>query len=358
MVLNLSRLRADYKTIRKLNYKVAGKIELLIEITKIDLKYQNQAPQNGKKIIFTDIINAKRISLRTLQRWKKLYRLDGIDGLTDKKRGHQKKSELPKEIKDKIFYYRKKYRWGSEVIQAHLRLDDGHYVTRYKIDRYLKDSSLLKEYPCTTKKKVKAQKKKKHTKVVIVEDPGHHTQMDVKYQIHLLPNKQKAYVYNFIDHASNWSYKRAYSRITALNTDDFMNRVLEKCPFQIKRLQTDNGIEFTFKWISEYSDDPKVHPLMKFCHLKEINHKLIPPGEKELQGLVERSHRQDDQELFSRIEPQDLDEFNALLEEYTVHRNERRRFKKLNWRSAEMWLQDYRNKELQPESEATEKLAA
>lgn len=80
---------------------------------------------------------------------------------------------------------------------------------------------------------------------------------------------------------------------------------------------------------------------MKLCHTEEIVHKLIPPGEKELQGLVEPSHRQDDQELFSRIEPHDIDEFNQLLKEFYLHRNEKRRFKKLGWRSANTWLKDY-----------------
>ena len=54
---------------------------------------------------------------------------------------------------------------------------------------------------------------RRHTKKVVVHNPGEHTPMDVKYQTKLLQNKSKAYVYNFIDHASNWSFKRAYSAI-------------------------------------------------------------------------------------------------------------------------------------------------
>jgi hypothetical protein len=171
------------------------------------------------------------------------------------------------------------------------------FISRFKIDRYLKESGLKNEYPYSTIKK-KITNKKKHTKAVVVDTPGKHTQMDVKYQTHLLENKCKAYVYNIIDHASIWSYKKAYDRITALNTDDFVSCALEVCPFKIERLQTDNGVEFTYKWTSKNPDDPKEHPLLKLCAEKEIIHKLIPPGEKELQRLVEHSHRQDDQELF------------------------------------------------------------
>ena len=98
--------------------------------------------------------------------------------------------------------YRIKYRWGSEVIQAHLKYDHNYKISRHKIDRYLAKSGLKEKYPCTTIKKQKAQKKKKHTKIVKVDNPGVHTQMDVKYQLHLLQNKKKCYVYNFIDHGS------------------------------------------------------------------------------------------------------------------------------------------------------------
>ena len=91
----------------------------------------------------------------------------------------------------------------------------------------------------------------------------------------------------------------------------------------------------------KHPDDPKEHPLFKICYRESINHKLIPPGEKELQGLVERSHRQDDQELFSRIIPQDIHEFNRLLEEHYLWRNQHRRFKKLSWLTANQWLQRY-----------------
>ena len=165
--------------------------------------------------------------------------------------------------------------------------------------------------------------------------------MDIKYQLHLLQNKSSAYVYNFIDHASNWSFKRAYPAIKAKNTEDFMERLLKICPFLINRLQTDNGIEFTFKWASKHPDDPKEHPLFKLCHRESIAHKLIPPGEKELQGLVERSHRQDDQEFFSRIAPKDIEDFNRQLEEYYLWRNQNRRFKKLSWLTPNQWLQCY-----------------
>jgi transposase len=341
MILTLEYLRDDYKLIRKKNWKIAERLSALIELTKVELLFDGQSLKVGKENRINKILFIFKISLRTLQRWKANYNKNRLRGIGLKVNKGRVAQEIPEEIKEIIKEYRKEFKWGSEVIQAHLLYDHNKSITRFKIERYLTISGLRKKYPCTTIKKQKASKKKKHTKKVVVETPGEHTQMDVKYQTHLLQNKKKAYVYNFIDHASNWSFKYAYSRISADNTRDFITKILKVCPFKIKRIQTDNGVEFTFKWISEFSDDPKRHPMMKLCEEEKIRHKLIPPGEKELQGLVERSHRQDDQEFFSNISPIDIESFNELLETYYKFRNGSRRFKKLGWKSANGWLKNY-----------------
>ena len=62
------------------------------------------------------------------------------------------------------------YRWGSEVIQAHLKHDHNYVVSEFKIEKFLDDSGLRKKYSCTTIKKQKAEKKKKHTIVDVDVD--------------------------------------------------------------------------------------------------------------------------------------------------------------------------------------------
>lgn len=339
MILKLSHLRIDYKSNRKHNPPVAERLLALVELTKVKMRYNSCSNQAGKRMKISALLTSIDISQRTIQRWEKSYRDLGAMGLGKKKISGKIPEDLSDKIQEIITSYRKLYRWGSEVIQAHLKFDHGHTITRFKIERYLDISGLREQYPCTTRKR-KVKKKKKHTSVVKVYHPGLHTQMDVKYQIHLLVNKSKCYVYNFIDHSSNWSFKHSYPAINAKNTKDFMNRLIIECPFDIFRLQTDNGVEFTFKYVS-VSDEPKEHPLDEFCDVHGIVHKLIPPGEKELQGLVERSHRQDDQELFFRIDPEHLDEFNKELTQYWKRRNQNRRFKKLGWLTPNEWLEQY-----------------
>jgi transposase InsO family protein len=306
------------------------------------MEYSRPEYKAGKRIKILALCQGLDISIRTLFRWRAAYIKNGFVGLTYTKAVGKKAVELTALEKFLISEMREKFRWGAEVMQAHLKYDHSVELSKYRIERYLTRSGLREEYPCTTKK-IRYKQKREHKKVVKIYHPGEHTQMDTKHQPHILKNGEKCYVFNFIDHASNWSYKRAYSKICPKSTIDFMERLLKVCPFKINRLQTDNGTEYTYKFYKRYVDIKKDHPLENFCEKFNIVQKLIPPGVKELQGLVERSHRQDDQELFSRIEPDEIDEFNSYLEEFYQERNKGRRFKKLDWRAPEEWLIEYRN---------------
>jgi hypothetical protein len=340
MSLRLTDLRRDYQLIYKINPDLSARIAALIEFVKICQEFYRPEQKKGKKLRVLALCHGLEISERTLFRWRRAYILNGIVGLTRRKAPGKKAQPLTCGQECLIQKMRKEYRWGAEVMQAHLLRDHREELTKYRIERYLTHSGLRDKYPCTTRKR-RQKSQKKHAKVVKIYHPGEHTQMDTKHQPHLLENKTKCYVFNFIDHASNWSYKRAYASLSPKSTIDFMKRLKEKCPFKIDRLQTDNGTEYTYRFYKRYADLEKPHPLEIYCENEDIKHRLIPPGEKELQGLVERSHRQDDQELFSRIKPLEIEEFNRSLEEYCEERNKGRRFKKLSWRTPNEWLWDY-----------------
>lgn len=341
MDLNLSNLRSDYKLIYRVHPEVAVRIATLIEFVKIEMSLRLPHETPAKRIKIIALCQGLDISERTLFRWRAAYLKNGFVGLTFRKAKGKQPQELTDLQKFLIEEMRKQYRWGAEVIQAHLFRDHSVQISKYRIERYLSHSGLREKYPCTTKK-VRKKVKKEHTKQVKIYHPGEHTQMDTKHQPHILKDGKKCYVFNFVDHASNWSYKRAYSRISPESTIDFVKKLLLICPFKIQRIQTDNGTEYTYKYYKRHADIIKEHPLEKLLEKYEITQKLIPPGKKELQGLVERAHRQDDQELFSRIEPDEIDEFNSYLEEYYIERNKGRRFKKLNWDTPNEWLKNYK----------------
>ena len=328
MDLKLEVLRQEVKLFRKQSPRVLKRLLALIELTKFRRKHGRVT-----ELDYERLAHRHEISARTLYRWESLYRRGGIQALVPRPAPGRKPEAIRGHTAAKITQMRQLYRWGAEVIQAHLRLDHGVTLSRHKINRFLRKKGLL------FRKKCKARKK--HLRVVQVEHPGAHTQVDVKYLPHLLGNGKKCYHYNFVDHASKWSFKRAYESFGPSETRDFTQAVVKAAPFAITRIQTDNGVEFTNKYVS-HADEPRRHALEGFCASHGIRHVLIPPGEKELQGLVERSHRQDDEELFHRIRPLDLAELNQILASHGEWRNGKRRRKALGWKTSDEFIAEYR----------------
>jgi transposase len=299
----------------------------------IELSKRTRSDKDLRQIDYDRVAAEFLVTARTLFRWKECWEAGKGKGMVPQASTGRKKRPVSGFIAKKIREYRAKYNWGAEVIQAHLKIDFGQTISQDRIHRFLKTKGLI-----ATKKKKKL--KNRHTKVVKVKDPGAHTQNDVKHLPYILQSKEKCYVYNFVDHAAKWEFKHAYLSYGCAETKDFFERVIKHCPFQISRWQTDNGIEFTFKYVS-HVDKPKKHPLDKICEKNNIRHVLIPPGEKELQGLVERNHRMDDEELYHRINPRDINEFNRYLEAHYKWKNSSRRRKILDWKTPNEWLKDY-----------------
>lgn len=331
MDLRLQSLRLEVKQIRKKHPRVVIRLLALIELTKYRHKFGK-----AKESDFERFAVRFEISARTLYRWESAYLRTGVDGLVPcKQTGRRPQPAIRGYTAKKIQEWRKLFNWGAEVIQAHLKYDHGIELSRHKINRFLRKKGLLVRKRC--------KPKKRHTTIVKVDHPGQHTQTDVKHLPHLLGNGEKCYNYNFVDHASKWSFKKAYDSYGPSETKDFMQALVKAAPFTITRSQTDNGVEFTNKYLS-HLDNPKIHALDTFCQSQGIRHVLIPPGEKELQGLVERSHRQDDEELFHRIKPYNLAEFNNILSQHCEWRNSKRRRKALGWKTSNEFLRDYRKK--------------
>jgi len=80
-----------------------------------------------------------------------------------------------------------------------------------------------------------------------------------------------------------------YAKHNMKTAIEFVDHVLQRMPFRIQTIRTDNGHEFQslFHW-----------------HLRDlgIGHVYITPGTPRLNGKVERSHRIDDQEFYQLLE--------------------------------------------------------
>jgi hypothetical protein len=90
---------------------------------------------------------------------------------------------------------------------------------------------------------------------------------------------------------------------------EFLECLILKFPFPIHAVQTDNGPEFTYRFISE----GKACPFETALSEKGIFHKLIPTRPPWHSGKVERSHRNDQRYFYDWEEFGDLEEFNSKL---------------------------------------------
>lgn len=135
--------------------------------------------------------------------------------------------------------------------------------------------------------------------------PGHRVQIDVKFIEPIAGVRdQKYYQYTAIDDCTRIRVLRIYPRNTQKTAIQFLDYVLEKLPFQVDVIQTDNGSEFQsgFHW----------HVLDRGIH-----HAYIKPATPRLNGKVERSHRIDAEEFYAMLDGVVIDDtelFNDKLQ--------------------------------------------
>jgi transposase InsO family protein len=97
--------------------------------------------------------------------------------------------------------------------------------------------------------------------------------------------KIRRFQYTAIDDGTRVRALKIYEKHTQANAIDFVNHIIEKFPFRIREIRTDNGHEFQAKF---------------HWHVEDlgIRHAYIRKGTPQLNGKVERSHRSDQQEFY------------------------------------------------------------
>jgi hypothetical protein len=153
--------------------------------------------------------------------------------------------------------------------------------------------------------------------------------MDIKYVPYRIKGQQ-FYEFNIVDHCTTWRLIRLYRNINYENMVHFLGEIEEACPFSIFEIQTDNGMEFTDKYRGRLQPSG-LHPVDVWCKQKNIIHRLIPPGEKELNGKVENTHKQDDREFYAKDEALSFEKLEKQMRSYNERWNWLRATKALGW---------------------------
>src|ERR1043166_1128344 len=154
----------------------------------------------------------------------------------------------------------------------------------------------------------KTPRLKTHQRRYELPIPGQRIQIDVKHA-GKLNTGQKIYVFNAVDESTRYRYAKAFLNYWGETTVEFLNELVSRFPFPIQCIQTDHGREF------------KNQPIQTWCRENQIWHRLIPPGEKELNGKIERSHRLDEDYFYYRAERSTIDGFNMGLGKWIIEYN-------------------------------------
>jgi len=192
---------------------------------------------------------------------------------------------------------RKRTHYGKERLHDELK-DRGILIAVSTIGKILDRAGLLLK-----QRSYKTQKK--HTRSYNLIYPGQRVQMDIKYvPAEKCPFGKRYYQYTVKDECTRMRYLAWHDSIWTQKAVQTLQEAEAFFGFKIDCVQTDNGIEFTFNYTAQLTaqhKEPKVHPLDAYCQAKNMRHKLIPPGEKEINGKVERSHRTDDEEFYRTL---------------------------------------------------------
>lgn len=251
------------------------------------------AKDSGKNKMACEVFGVKK---STFYKWKKEFNLHGEKGLVRKKTiAKNFPNQIKPEIIQKVLELRKEHKLGTWRIKWYLERYHNIQISESSVYRILKRNNVERLDRKTTRRAM-------HTIRYEKETPGHQVQVDVKFLIFegLNGNKIKRFQYTAIDDATRIRALKIYEKHNQECAIDFVNYVIDKFPFRINTIQTDNGHEFQSKF---------------HWHVQDLGmrHRFIKAGTPQLNGKVERSHLTDKKEFYQLLTYTDDVDLNEKL---------------------------------------------
>ena len=235
------------------------------------------------------------IAAQSYYKWLRRYEEFGEEGLRDRsKRPHSSPNAINEEVVGKILYLRQNYHFGPSKMGMYLKRYHQVTVSASGIWRILRRNG-LNRLPTSQRYK----RHKERWKLYEKPQPGLCVQVDVKFIAPLAGSGKKHYQFTAIDDCTRLRVLRIYDRLNQKTAIHFIDCVLERLPFRVLAIQTDNGGEF----------QSAVHWHVVDRGIKHLYIKLATPR---LNCKVERSHRIDDEEFYRMLEGVVVDDTQLL----------------------------------------------
>jgi len=226
----------------------------------------------------------------------------------------------PAEDKLVVRMWNKHPEWLLDILWQELRTKHGYTRNRATLYRALRRMGIYKQPKPKKKPRLKAC-------FPPMEFAGQQVQIDVKY----VPiachsgslGDKRLYQFTAVDAYSRWEFKMIYDDHSSTSAVRFLAKLIQKAPFAISCIQTDNGTEFTNRFVPGCENTKSAFE-KALCHM-DIQHRLIRPATPKHNGKVERVHRFDQRLFYSKNIFYSLADANRKLAAYLSWCNNRPR---------------------------------
>jgi len=291
-------------------------------------------PIISREIRLVDMAKVCPYSKRSLERWITAYRKGGETALKPKSTEPKTQpKETPIWIKERVIELRKQTKKRALKIHWQLEKEDIRIDVR-TIGKILKKEGLTRKYRV---------KKIKYKYIKAERKPGELIEIDVKY----VPGRiagQRYYQYTAVDTASRWRYLKIYDEQSNYHSINFLKGVIELFPHKIEAVKTDNGFIFTNLYTRTYKRadllPKRPHSFDQFCNEHNIIHYLIDRGKPQQNGIVERSHREDEEKFYRQNKFRNLKHLQKKLIQWNIYYNNLEHCG-LNGKTPNEFLKDY-----------------
>ena len=187
------------------------------------------------------------ISRTAYYRWLRRHQQRGVEGLRGgSKRPHTCPHQTPVDVVGKILYLRQNYHFGPTKISMYLKRYHELDISPSCIWRILKRLD-LNRLPASARYQRLDRRWQRYEK----QQPGHRLQIDVKFVEPLktapkpaVGRRTKYYQFTATDDCTRLRVLKIYPRCDQTTAIQFVDYVLQRLPFQVQVIQTDNGGEF------------------------------------------------------------------------------------------------------------------
>ena len=221
-----------------------------------------------KDIQLQEVAEIFGVSRQSVSKWLAQYRFGGIAEIAPKKSGPKSGTSwnrTKKEIEEQVILCAKEYIFKGPVWIADTLEYKGIFLDQSTIYRILKRNG-IRYY---SNYKHKRRKKKSYC----LDTPGREVQIDCCFP---WGHQRKAIIFDAIDDCSRWVFGRVYENHTADSTLVFLKELIQKVPFRISAIRSDQGREFI-------NEKVKI-----FLEKEGIEHKINPPYTPQHNGKIER----------------------------------------------------------------------